>query len=86
MIVHSGKTPSFTNILIENTHDYLDIIMKTTITLSTNNKKVSTIQQAFLYANIQYSALTKWLSKKNSKLSNDNICQIIGNPLATRDS
>lgn len=27
LIVHSGKTPSYTEILIENTHDYLDVVM-----------------------------------------------------------
>lgn len=85
MIVHSGKTPSFTNILIENTHDYLDTIMKTTIKLSTHNKKISSIQQAFMYSNIQYSALIKWLSKKDTEFSDDNINRIIGNPLATND-
>ncbi|WP_319581983.1 hypothetical protein [uncultured Pseudodesulfovibrio sp.] len=85
MIVHSGKTPSFTNILIENTHDYLDTIMKTTIKLSTHNKKIRSIQQAFMYANIQYSALIKWLSKKDTEFSDDNINRIIGNPLATND-
>src|SRR5690606_11857091 len=47
LIVHSGKTPSYTQILIENTHDYLDIVMGVLMKLAVHPKHISSIEQGF---------------------------------------
>lgn len=44
-IIHSGQYPSYTSILIENLHTYLDIFLKRLIELSIE-KKINTIEQA----------------------------------------
>jgi len=44
LIIHSGKYPSYTSILIENLHTYLDLFLKRIIDL-TRNKTIKTIEQ-----------------------------------------
>lgn len=68
-IVHAGVTPSYTNILIENLHDYLDIVMSTIVKLASDGQKVSSIEQAFKYIDLNYSAYYKLLKSDTSEFS-----------------
>ena len=45
LIIHSGKYPSYTSLLIENLHTYLDLFLKRIIDL-TKKRTVQTIEQA----------------------------------------
>lgn len=78
LIVHSGKTPSYTQILIENTHDYLDIVMGVLMKLAVHPKHISSIEQGFMHVNLTYTAMQKWLADKNSKFDKETISYISG--------
>lgn len=77
LIVHSGKTPSYTDILIENTHDYLDVVMGGLMKLATSPKAISSIEQGFKYTELSYASLLKWLSDKSSVFSEESISRIV---------
>lgn len=62
MIVHSGITPSYIELLIENIHDYLDHIIGKVISLVTNSQQVITIEQAFKLTSMSYRTLEDTLS------------------------
>jgi hypothetical protein len=53
-IVHTGVTPSYTSILIENLHDYLDVVMSTLVNLASDGVKINTLEQGFKYVELQY--------------------------------
>src|SRR5690606_25939390 len=76
LIVHSGKTPSYTEILIENTHHYLDIVMGVLMNLAVQPKHISSIEQGFVHVNLNYSAMMKWLENKNSKFDETTISYV----------
>lgn len=78
LIVHSGKTPSYTEILIENTHDYLDIIMGVLMKLAVRPKQISSIEQGFMYVDLSYQSLMKWLSTKGSSFDENSIDYVLG--------
>lgn len=78
LIVHSGKTPSYTEILIENTHDYLDIIMGGLMKLAVRPKQISSIEQGFKYIDLSYQSLMKWLAAKGSVFDEDTIGRVLG--------
>lgn len=78
LIVHSGKTPSYTEILIENTHDYLDIIMGTLMKLAVRPKQIESIEQGFMHVNLTYLTTMKWLANKGSKFDKDTISYVCG--------
>lgn len=48
MIVHSGKLPSYTNILVENIHNYFDTFLETFINMAINERTIKTISQGVL--------------------------------------
>ncbi|MEW8291524.1 MAG: hypothetical protein AB2672_13430 [Candidatus Thiodiazotropha endolucinida] len=77
LIVHSGKTPSYTNILIENAHDYLDIVMGSLMKLATKPKEIMSIEQGFKYADLSYRSIYKSLSKKGAVFTDENINRMI---------
>lgn len=62
LIVHSGKYPSYTSILIENLHTYLDLFLNKLIDLSIN-KKTSTIEQAVFETQISLQFQLSLLKK-----------------------
>lgn len=68
LIVHSGITQSFTKTLIENLHDYLDVVMGTLIRLATKPEKIMSIDQGFKYVELLYSSYVKALKAKNAVL------------------
>jgi hypothetical protein len=75
MIVHSGKSPRYINILVENTHDYIDQVTSEIIAMTTSNFKINYLEQAFELGKILYSELKKQI--KNSSKPEDYIEGII---------
>lgn len=53
LIVHSGRTPKYTESLIENGHDYLDQMMAGIMSLSCGDYKANTLEQVFEIAKIK---------------------------------
>ncbi|MBP2701898.1 HEPN domain-containing protein [Photobacterium lucens] len=76
MIVHSGMTPSYIELLIENVHDYLDHIIEKIITLVNDSQKVLSIEQAFKLTDMTYKALEDTLSDKKLKFKSELIEQM----------
>ncbi|EGQ8287246.1 hypothetical protein [Vibrio parahaemolyticus] len=76
MIVHSGMTPSYIELLIENVHDYLDHIIVKIITLVNDSQKVLSIEQAFKLTDMTYKALEDTLAEKKLKLKSELIEQM----------
>lgn len=66
LIVHSGITPSYVDILITNLHDYLDIIFGMLILLATHPNKIVTIEQGFKYKKLSYLNFIKELKDSES--------------------
>lgn len=72
LIIHSGKKPSYTSILIENLHNYLDILLKKIVDLS-ENKKINTIEHAIFETKSLMEFQMRLLHKhKGEKLTEDN--------------
>ena len=67
LIVHSGKRPSYTNILVENLHNYFDNFLNCTIDLAINEKKVKTITQSILEADFKYKNLIVYIDSQKDK-------------------
>jgi hypothetical protein len=63
LIVHSGRTPKYIGTLIENGHDYLDLILNEIMNLSCGSYHVETLEQAF--------ELEKLLAQRYEKLLSD---------------
>lgn len=72
LVIHSGKYPSYTSILIENLHNYLDLFLKRIIHLSTS-KLIETIEQGVFETQValqfQYELLEK---HKGEQLTDEN--------------
>ena len=62
LIVHSGRTPSYTEVLIENGHDYLDQMMEGIMMLSCDEYKAHTLAEAFELAKIKQLRFERKLS------------------------
>lgn len=75
MVVHSGKTPKNINILIENTHDYIDQITSEIIDMTTSNYRIYNLEQAFELGKILYSELEKNI--KNSETFEDYLINLL---------
>jgi hypothetical protein len=58
LIVHSGKMPSYTNILVENLHNYFDDFLNYIIDNAIKEKRIRTINEAILNAEIDCNNLT----------------------------
>lgn len=63
LIVHSGKMPSYTNILVENLHNYFDNILNSIIDAATNEKRLRTLREAILDAEIDYENTVRLLTE-----------------------
>ncbi|MGE4443236.1 MAG: hypothetical protein AB7D27_17380 [Desulfomicrobium sp.] len=79
LIVHSGKMPSFTKILIENTHDYLDTILNRIINLASTPKIIDSIDQGFKYTELSYISYNNWLNTKDLQFDENNIYRLVFN-------
>jgi hypothetical protein len=47
LLVHAGRTPSYLGTLIENGHDYLDLVLNEVMQHSCETYKIQTLEQAF---------------------------------------
>lgn len=77
IIVHSGKTPNYTQSLIEHTHDFLDIVLSSLVKLASNPKSVRSVSQGFKYVELMYAAYYKSLSRKGQLFDSTNINELI---------
>jgi hypothetical protein len=66
LIVHSGRTPSYTETLIENGHDYLDQMMEGVMTYSCGEYSARTLEQVFELAAIKQVQFERELSGMKS--------------------
>lgn len=66
LIIHSGKYPSYTPILVENLHNYLDIFLNKIINLS-KLKTINTIEQGVLETQIALDFQIGLLKKHEGK-------------------
>ncbi|MFL9837692.1 hypothetical protein ABS768_09305 [Flavobacterium sp. ST-75] len=66
LIVHVGIVPDFTEILVENSHTYLDILVNTINYLSIKEKSINSIEQAIKEAEIINSKNKKAISSSQS--------------------
>lgn len=65
IIVHSGQTPSYTRVLIEHAHDYLDLVLTGLIKLASSPRKIVSVSQGFKYVEMKYA--TYYSNLKASK-------------------
>lgn len=77
LIVHSGVTPSFTSILIENIHDYLDVIMSTLVNIASDGVDVNSIEQGFKYIDINYQSYLRSIKENDGKFSSEEIDDLL---------
>lgn len=75
MVVHSGKSPNYINILIENAHDYIDQVMAEIIEMATSNYRIQILDQAFEFGRLLNSELRKKI--KSSKTPEDYLSSLI---------
>lgn len=72
LIIHSGKYPSYTSLLIENLHTYLDLFINKIIELSAS-RKIYTIEQGILETQIALDFQVGLLKKhKGESLTEEN--------------
>lgn len=76
-IVHDGSTPSYTEVLVENTHDYLDSVMRWVMALASSENTIYTVAQGFKMVELNYMSYKKNLSEKGLIFSEDNIDQLM---------
>lgn len=75
MVVHSGKSLNYINILVENTHDYIDQLISEIIDMTTSNYRIYNLEQAFEFGKILNNDLMKKI--KNSSKVEEYISDII---------
>lgn len=76
-IIHSGRYPSYTPILIENLHSYIDLFLNRLISISIE-KKIQTIEDCILEIQIQVDYQNSLLNKhKGEKLTLDNLKDVL---------
>lgn len=72
-IVHDGTTPTYVDILIENTHDYLDSIMNSLMRLAAKENTLNSIEQGFKMVELNYYSYYKSINEKGLKFDSNNI-------------
>lgn len=77
LIVHDGVTPSYTELLIENLHDYLDSVMNGLMKLAARDHTINTIEQGFKLAEINYKAYLDNLKKKGLVFNESNLNKLV---------
>lgn len=76
-IVHDGSTPSYTEVLVENTHDYLDTVMRWVMALASSENTIYTVAQGFKMVELNYMSYKKNLAEKGLTFSEENIDQLM---------
>ncbi len=77
IIVHNGRTPRHTKQLIENLHNYMDVILNTLVTLGSEPKKVTSVSQGFQLTMLKYNRYYSGLTVKNLAFTADNIDKLL---------
>ena len=77
MIVHDGVTPSFTDVLIENTHDYLDTVMGGLMALASSKYTLNAIDQGFKMVELNYRSYYDALNVKGVQFDAGNINSLL---------
>lgn len=77
VIVHTGRTPSFTRTLIEHAHDYLDAVLSLLSKLASKPKAIHSVAQGFKYVDISYATYVDALSKKGLTYDARNLTSLI---------
>ena len=77
LIVHSGRTPRYTETLIENGHDYLDQMMQGVMRYSCDDYKTQTLEQVFELAKIREIQFERTLSSI-TEMNEQNIVFLCG--------
>lgn len=72
-IVHDGVTPTFTGVLIEGAHDYLDTVMSSLMAMASLKYMLSTIDQGFKIMELNYRSYYGALNVKKLKFEAGNI-------------
>ncbi|WP_434987474.1 hypothetical protein [Pseudomonas protegens] len=83
-IVHDGSTPSYTEVLVENTHDYLDSVMRWIMALASSKNTIHTVAQGFKMVELNYIAYKNQLSVKDLTFTEDNIDSLMFSSLYLR--
>ncbi|WP_139121059.1 HEPN domain-containing protein [Pseudomonas mosselii] len=76
-IVHDGTTPSYTEVLVENIHDYLDVIMRWLMELASKDKTIYSVAQGFKMIELNYLSYRKSLEEKQLVFTKDNIDHLL---------
>lgn len=77
LIVHEGVTPSYTETLIENAHDYLDCVFNSLMQLASKENVLNTIDQGFTMVSISYDSYYKQLNAKDLTFEEENISSLL---------
>lgn len=77
IIVHSGKSPPYTQPLIEHTHDYLDTILFRLVELASEPRSIRSVAQGFKFVEIRYWTYHKNLSVKGLEFDEHNIHDLL---------
>jgi len=72
MLVHSGRKPEYQGALIENGHDYLDLVLDSIINLSCGPHKIRSLGQAFEFQKVKLIKLNEIISQKDP-ITKDNL-------------
>jgi hypothetical protein len=78
-IVHAGRTPRYIDVLIKNTHDYLDVVTNGIVSLASAKGKINTVDQAFKYAEVRYHEYISMLTKEDIIVNSSNIKSLVIN-------
>jgi hypothetical protein len=77
IIVHSGKTPSYTKALIEHSHDYLDTVLLQLVRLASNPKTINSVAQGFKFMEMKYKQFYAALTVKDLVFTRNNVGQLL---------
>jgi hypothetical protein len=78
LIVHAGRVPDFTEILVENSHNYLDLLVGTINEFSINGNIIRSIEQTIeevSILNLKHEHLIK--ANKDKNLNENNFTQVL---------
>lgn len=72
LIVHSGRLFSFASVLIENIHSYFDLTIKQIFKLAIEEKRIDTLEQAFVETEIRLNFHLDYLEKNRGEKTDEN--------------
>ena len=78
MIVHTGHVPDYTDVLIENSHNYLDLLLNQLIDLVIDGKAVSNIKHGIKEIQILQQKHEKYMKdEQDNNISSSNYKKLI---------